>query len=224
VLREWLARDPRPVPAELLWAHQPTNRLQYPWQAVGGAHPEEKELRRRDAWQALFMPQGALLAGRVDTNSWLTFGCREPLPVLADRRSVLMAAEGVEAPIRYGCLVPAGTVGENPAGETAAGSEAAAPAEKKAADKDKPEPPRVGWAALPTGTTLYLRQSGLLWPEAAHRIANTAWVTREGFGRGQVILFATPPTFRGATRGTMRVFLNAVVYGPGLGASHPLRP
>jgi hypothetical protein len=224
ILREWLARDPRPVPAELLWACQPTNRIHYPWQAAGGAHPEEKELRRRDAWQTLFMPQGALLACRVDTNSWLTFGCREPLSVLADRRSVLMAAEEVEAPMRYGFLTPTVTGRENPDGETPGRSEGTASPAKKEADKDKPEPPRVGWAALPPGTALYLRQSGLLWPEAAHRIANTAWVTRESFGRGQIILFATPPTFRGATRGTLRVFLNAVVYGPGLGASHPLRP
>lgn len=269
ILREWLARDPRAheVPAGQLWAHQPSPRLRYPWQAAGGAHPEEKELKRRDAWQALFMPQGAVLAGRVDTNHWLTFGCTEPFPLLADRRSELMAADEVEAPIRYGYLVATnaptnsladGGQASNPdvqasgavvqasgqpfsgpvvqaSGLPSSGQQAAAPSAgtgetsgpagaPAGTSKDKPEPPRIGWAATPPGTTLYLRMSGLLWPEAAHRIAHTAWVTREGFGRGQIILFATPPTFRGATRGTMRVFLNAVVYGPGLGASHPLRP
>lgn len=222
VLREWLGRGSNTVPAELLWAHQPTNKLSYPWQVVEGAHPDEKELKRRDAWQALFMPQGALLAGRVDTNHWLTFGCAEPLPVLADRRSVLMAAEGVEAPIRYGYLTPASQPAESSTKEAAdAKNEAAQKGEDK---KEKPEPPRIGWAALPPGTQMHLRQSGLLWPEATHRIANTAYVTRESFGRGQIILFATPPTFRAATRGPMRVFLNAVVYGPGLGASHSIRP
>ncbi len=271
ILREWLARDLRAhhVPPEQLWTHQPTPGLRYPWQAAGGAHPEEKELKRRDAWQDLFMPQGALLAGRVDTNHWLTFGCPEPIPLLADRRSVLMAAGDVEAPIRYGYLVATNAPTNSPSGGAqasvpevqasgsvvqasgsvvqASGSEVQAsglpssgqqvaanstgtseisgPAGAPAgASKDKPEPPRIGWAATPPGTTLYLRMSGLLWPEAAHRIAHTAWVTRESYGRGQIILFATPPTFRGSIRATMRVFLNAAVYGPGLGANHPLRP
>ena len=66
--------------------------------------------------------------------------------------------------------------------------------------------------------------SGLLWPEAAHRLANSACVTRERLGRGQVILFSTSPTFRGATRGPLRIFLNAVVCGPGWGASQPIVP
>jgi hypothetical protein len=47
--------------------------------------------------------------------------------------------------------------------------------------------------------------AGLLWPEAAHRLANGAWLTREAVGRGQIILFATPPVFRGATDGTAAV-------------------
>ncbi len=182
VLREWLARGSNPVSAEVLWAHQPPLRLRYPWQGVDGPHPDEKELKRRDAWQALFMPQGALLAARVDTNSWLAFGCAEPFPVLANRHSVLMAAEGVEAPIRYGYLAPAPA--DNPESDSTAAAEASASAgadtgRQPGEKMEKPEPPRVGWAALPPGTTLYLRQSGLLWPEAAHRVANTAWVTRE---------------------------------------------
>jgi len=224
VLREWLGRGSNTVPAEVLWAHQPTNKLSYPWQIVEGTHPDEKELKRRDAWQALFMPQGALLAGRVDTNSWLTFGCTEPLPVLADRRSVLMAADGVEAPIRYGYLTRAPHPAESAAKDAAATDAKTEDTKKGEEKKQQPEPPRIGWAALPPGTELHLRQSGLLWPEATHRIANTAYVTRESFGRGQIILFATPPTFRAATRGPMRVFLNAVVYGPGLGASHSFMP
>jgi hypothetical protein len=43
-------------------------------------------------------------------------------------------------------------------------------------------------------------------------------------GRGQVILFATSPTFRASARGMSRVFLNAVVCGPGFGAAQPVRP
>ena len=67
-----------------------------------------------------------------------------------------------------------------------------------------------------------LHLGGLLWPEAAGRIARTAWLTREGRGRGQLILFATDPCFRGYFWGTERLFLNAVLLGPGLGTRQRL--
>ena len=62
-----------------------------------------------------------------------------------------------------------------------------------------------------------LHLGGLLWPEAAGRIARTAWLTREAKGRGQLVLFAHEPNFRGYWWGTERAFLNAVLLGPGLG-------
>ena len=62
-----------------------------------------------------------------------------------------------------------------------------------------------------------LHLGGLLWPEAAGRRAHTAYLTRESLGRGQVILFAGEPEFRGWTLGTRRLLLNAILYGPGLG-------
>jgi len=64
-----------------------------------------------------------------------------------------------------------------------------------------------------------LRLGGLLWPEAKVRIANGSWATRERSGNGQVILFATQPNFRGFFRGSERLLLNALFYGPGLGAN-----
>lgn len=66
-----------------------------------------------------------------------------------------------------------------------------------------------------------LRISGLLWPEARARIADSAWLTVERQGAGQVILFASSPVFRGWFTATARLFANAVVYGPGLGANQP---
>ncbi|MDH3592566.1 MAG: peptidase, partial [Planctomycetota bacterium] len=62
-----------------------------------------------------------------------------------------------------------------------------------------------------------LHLGGLLWPEAAARIAKTAYVTRESRGRGQVLLFLEGPNFRSWTWGTRRLLTNAVLYGPGLG-------
>jgi hypothetical protein len=62
-----------------------------------------------------------------------------------------------------------------------------------------------------------LRLSGLLWPEARERWAQTAYLTREPVGRGQIILFDADPCQRGTLEATERAFLNAVLLGPGLG-------
>jgi len=67
-----------------------------------------------------------------------------------------------------------------------------------------------------------LRLSGLLWPEAKERIADTAYATVERVGRGQIILFATDPTYRMWLPGEQRLFLNAILLGPGMGTSQPL--
>lgn len=66
-----------------------------------------------------------------------------------------------------------------------------------------------------------LRLSGLLWPEAAARLADSAYATVERHGHGQVILLADRPNFRGAWPSTRRLLVNAVLLGPGCGASRP---
>ena len=66
-----------------------------------------------------------------------------------------------------------------------------------------------------------LHLGGLLWPEAAGRLAHTAYATREARGQGQVILFLGHPTFRAWTLETQRMFLNALILGPGLGTDWP---
>ncbi len=66
-----------------------------------------------------------------------------------------------------------------------------------------------------------LRVAGHLWPEARDRLARTAWLTREGRGKGQVILFADSPVFRGAARGVERLLTNALLVAPGAGTSRP---
>jgi len=67
-----------------------------------------------------------------------------------------------------------------------------------------------------------LRLSGLLWPEARDRLANSAHATVESVGQGQVILFATDPTFRTWLTALQRLFFNAVLLGPGMGTSQPV--
>ena len=79
-----------------------------------------------------------------------------------------------------------------------------------------------GFDTIVSATAKDLRLGGLLWPEARHRIADSAAVTRESLGSGQVILFAGDPFFRAFLEGTGRMLQNAIVYGPGLGASAPV--
>ncbi len=67
-----------------------------------------------------------------------------------------------------------------------------------------------------------LRLAGLLWPEARERLANSSWLTVERKGHGQIVLFAAQPAFRGYHLASARLFANAVVLGPGLGADQPL--
>jgi hypothetical protein len=76
--------------------------------------------------------------------------------------------------------------------------------------------------AIRFGPAKDLRLAGLLWPEARERIADSAYLTRERKGNGQIVLFANVPTFRGYHIGTARLFSNAVIYGPGLGANQAL--
>ncbi len=67
-----------------------------------------------------------------------------------------------------------------------------------------------------------LRLSGLLWPEARHRLGNTAYLTVERIGKGQVILFAGDPFFRAYFHGSGRLLINSILLGPGMGTSPPI--
>jgi len=61
-----------------------------------------------------------------------------------------------------------------------------------------------------------LRMSGLLWPEARSRWANTACITHESKGKGQLVLFSNDPNIRAYFYGTRQMFLNAILYGPAM--------
>ncbi|MCY2959713.1 MAG: M14 family metallopeptidase [Planctomycetota bacterium] len=158
------------IDLEALWEGKPLKAAEAPKE-----EPKElkgDEAKERDRWATTFSPQGAILRGEVNTDLWITAGCRGELPVFFDGSGVLLSQPPTRTAVRL------------------AASER-------------------------------LRLSGLLWPEARERIADSAWLTVERQGAGQVILFAASPVFRGWFRGTARLFANAVVYGPGLGASPP---
>ena len=165
--------------------------ISYPWE-TSKKKLSQKELEDRDKWQSLFMPSGSFVGARTDQKHWLTFGSTEILPVLYSNYPVLMTDKNSQAAVRIGEII------------------------------DSPENNEVkvlNWSTIPAGKDINIRMSGLVWPEAAQRIANSAYVTRERLGSGQVILFSGEPNFRGSTLGTNRLWLNAVVYGAGLGTS-----
>ena len=172
-------------------AHRLSSAVDYPWDQ-GAKALSGDELKRREAWQKRFMPSGAMVAGQVDTLHWMSFGTPETLPLLYENQPVLMTKDRQQAVVRVGVLRE---------------------------DSNASEAQAVNWSTVPAGNALTVRMSGLIWPEAAARIANSAYVTRERVGKGQVILFSGQPNFRGSTRGVGRIWLNALVYGAGLGTS-----
>ena len=172
-------------------AHRVSSAVDYPWDQ-GAKALSGDELKRREAWQKRFMPSGAMVAGQVDTLHWMSFGTPDTLPLLYENQPVLMAKDRQQAVVRIGVLRE---------------------------DGDVNEAQTINWSTIPAGNALTVRMSGLIWPEAAARIANSAYVTRERVGKGQVILFSGQPNFRGSTRGVGRIWLNALVYGAGLGTS-----
>jgi len=173
-----------------------TSDISYPWEETEN-RIDSDTLKKRDKWQSLFMPSGAFVAGRIDDKHWLTFGTIDTLPLLYSDFPVLMAGSGSKAVIRVGELIN---------------------------DTNQDIYKTINWSDIPAGNDLNIRMSGLVWPEASLRIANSAYLTQERYGKGQIILFSGEPNFRGSSLGTNRLWLNAVVYGSGMGTSARINP
>ncbi|MCW8878553.1 MAG: M14 family metallopeptidase [Kangiellaceae bacterium] len=204
--REWLSQQNEYAQVTQAWQHNAFEKIEYPWSNSGKA-PSAKELKKEEAWLSKFTPSGAIVAARTDQKHWLTFGAPKYIPVLVSNNPVLMAKSGVQAAVRFGFYKEMDkSVWQKIA----------------ASFKDKPVQRKVGWSSLPDEYELKLRMSGLLWPEASQRLANSAFLTRERSGNGQIILFASQPVFRGSTKATNRLLLNALVYGAGLGSRQPI--
>ena len=169
--------------------------ITYPWETSDVTYTKE-QLEMRDKWQSTLMPSGAIVSARADSENWLTFGAEDVVPVLYGNYPILMTGGNSTAALRIGELIP---------------------------NKDS-ETKTINWSQIPSGYDLNVRMSGLVWPEASQRIANSAYLTREKIGKGQIILFSGEPNFRGSARGTNRLWLNAVVYGSGLGTDPLVNP
>ena len=192
LMREMMALD-NEVATKATMSHTLDTEFSFPWDNAPKPLSEEA-LKRRDKWLKIFMPSGAFVAGRTDQKHWLTAGTPDVLPLLYSSQPLLMSGDDSQAIVRAGVYTDAPKAKED---------------DKKTASH---------WFSLPEGKTLNVRMSGLLWPEAQQRVANTAYLTREQHGKGQIILFSGQPNFRGAAHGTNRLLLNAIVYGPGLGS------
>ena len=169
--------------------------ITYPWETTDITYSEE-ELEMRDKWQSTLMPSGGIVSARIDNEHWLTFGAEDIVPVLYGNYPILMTGGNSEAALRIGELLP----------------------------NKESETKTINWSQIPSGYDLSVRMSGLVWPEASQRIANSAYLTREKIGKGQIILFSGEPNFRGSALGTNRLWLNAVVYGSGLGTNSLVTP
>jgi len=199
--KEWLAQQEKYSVIEDIWTHTAASKITYPWKENSKA-VSEKTLEKQDKWLSKFSPSGAIVAARSDQKHWLTFGSEKILPILIANNPILMSGENSQAVVRLGVLEK---------------MDKSMWQKIVASFKDKPISRKIGWSSLPDEHQLTLRMSGLLWPEASQRIANSAYLTREAKGNGQIILFASQPNFRGSTKATNRLLLNALVYGPGLG-------
>ncbi len=169
--------------------------ITYPWEKSDVTYTKE-QLEMRDKWQSTLMPSGAIVSARADSENWLTFGAEDVVPVLYGNNPILMTGGNSTAALRIGELIP---------------------------NKDS-KTKTINWSQIPSGYDLNVRMSGLVWPEASQRIANSAYLTREKIGKGQIILFSGEPNFRGSARGTNRLWLNAVIYGSGLGTDPLVNP
>jgi hypothetical protein len=57
--------------------------------------------------------------------------------------------------------------------------------------------------------------SGLIWPENQDLLVQKAFLMHQPFGQGHVIAFAEDANYRAFSEGTMLLFMNAVLLGPG---------
>jgi hypothetical protein len=56
--------------------------------------------------------------------------------------------------------------------------------------------------------------AGIAWNESIDRLKGSIYLVSEPYGKGQVITFADEPHFRLFWRGTLPLFMNAVLYSP----------
>jgi hypothetical protein len=57
--------------------------------------------------------------------------------------------------------------------------------------------------------------SGLIWPEGQDLLVQKPFFMHQPSGEGHVVAFAEDPNYRAFAEGSMLLFINAVLLGPG---------
>ena len=79
----------------------------------------------------------------------------------------------------------------------------------------KPLLPTVGRNVVAFADKDNLLTSGFCWPKTLELLAETPYVMYQSKGRGHVIAFADDPNYRAMYPAVQRLFVNAVLFGPG---------
>lgn len=79
----------------------------------------------------------------------------------------------------------------------------------------KPLSPTTGRNLVTFAPRDKLLSSGFCWPKTLELLAETPYVTYQSVGSGHVIAFTDDPNYRAMYPGVQRLFINAVLFGPG---------
>jgi hypothetical protein len=79
----------------------------------------------------------------------------------------------------------------------------------------KPLLPTAGRNLVTFAEKEKLLTSGFCWPNTLELIAETPYVTYQSLGKGHIIAFTDDPNYRAMYPGIQRLFINAVLFGPG---------
>ncbi|MEC8417278.1 MAG: peptidase, partial [Pseudomonadota bacterium] len=98
LMREYMALSDK-VDTKATMTHAFDEDYTVPWDDLPKPLKDE-ELLRRDKWLRIFMPSGAMVAGRTDQKHWLTAGSPVVLPLLYSNQPLLMSDDNSEAVVR----------------------------------------------------------------------------------------------------------------------------
>ena len=78
-----------------------------------------------------------------------------------------------------------------------------------------PPPPAKGRSLVTFQDKEHVLVSGFCWPQTLQSLAGSSYVIHQPLGEGHIVAFADDPNFRAMYPSLQRLFLNAVMFGPG---------